>query len=159
MLGDSKVIIDWLNQKTILHATEIEGWLRRSRSITTTFQDITFSHIFQEYNTEADLLSKRGLLEPKGVLTYFSMIDGRTGPMSQINLFWLAYCLFLFNQSWIVECDIILGMDLNYWFYFRTELERGLEYPDNDKNLSLTFCRIVNLFYLVDISFEKLLQM
>ena len=87
VLGDSKVIIDWLNQKTILHATEIEGWLHRSRSITTTFQDITFSHIFQEYNTKADLLSKQGLLEPKGVLTYFSMFNERTGPMSQLNLF------------------------------------------------------------------------
>jgi ribonuclease HI len=87
LLGDSKVIIDWLNQKTNLHATEIEGWMRRTRSIITDFQDIKFTHIFREYNKEADSLSKQGLLEQKGILTYFSVIDGRTGPMSQINLF------------------------------------------------------------------------
>ena len=65
LLGDSKVIIDWLNQKTNLHATEIEGWMRRTRSITTVFQDIKVTHIFQEYNIEADSLSKQGLLEHK----------------------------------------------------------------------------------------------
>jgi len=58
VLGDSKVIIDWLNQKTNLHATEIEGWLHRTKSIISDFQENRYTHILREYNKEADILSK-----------------------------------------------------------------------------------------------------
>jgi ribonuclease HI len=45
VMGDSKVIIDWLNQKANLHAIDIEGWKRRTKAMITNFQEISFHHI------------------------------------------------------------------------------------------------------------------
>jgi hypothetical protein len=42
VLGDSKVIIDWINHKGQLHATNFEGWKLKTRELTTSFQDIKF---------------------------------------------------------------------------------------------------------------------
>jgi ribonuclease HI len=72
LMGDSKVIIDWLNQKGNLNVIDIEGWKRITKVLTTIFQEIIFQHIFREYNKEADRLSKQALLGPKGRLTYYT---------------------------------------------------------------------------------------
>jgi ribonuclease HI len=88
VMGDSKVIIDWLNQKANLHAIDIEGWKRRTKTMIAKFQEISFLHIFRDYNKEVDLLSKQWLLEQKGILTYYSVDDGRTGPIAHLKLFW-----------------------------------------------------------------------
>jgi ribonuclease HI len=58
LMGDSKVVIDWLNHKGNLHAIDIEGWKRRTKELTTIFQGICFHHIFREFNKEADRLIK-----------------------------------------------------------------------------------------------------
>jgi len=86
-MGDSKVIIDWLNQKSKLHAIDIEGWKLRTKTMITNFQEISFHHILWDLNKEADLLSKQGLLDQKGILTYCLVEEGRTGPLAQIKLF------------------------------------------------------------------------
>jgi hypothetical protein len=64
ILGDSKVVIDWLNHRGRLQAISIEGWKLRTMDLTTLFQEISFHHIFREFNKEADQLSKQALLEP-----------------------------------------------------------------------------------------------
>jgi hypothetical protein len=87
LMGDSKVIIEWLNQKGNLHAIDIEGWKCRTKVLTTNFQEISFHHIFRDFNKEADRLSKQSLLDPKGRLTYYTWENGMTGPLSHINLF------------------------------------------------------------------------
>jgi len=40
MLGDSKVVIDWVGGKCQLQATQIEGWKRRTQILAQSFQDI-----------------------------------------------------------------------------------------------------------------------
>jgi hypothetical protein len=38
VLGDSKVIIDWINQKGQLHAVNFEGWKLKTKELATTFK-------------------------------------------------------------------------------------------------------------------------
>jgi ribonuclease HI len=71
ILGDSKVIIEWLQWKCKLHATKIEGWKCRVRDLQKNFQGTHFQHIYRETNEEADSLSKRALKVPKGILLLF----------------------------------------------------------------------------------------
>jgi hypothetical protein len=71
MMGDSKVIIEWLKHNGNLQSTAIEGWKRRTLELTTSFSGIHYHHIYREFNKEVDLLSKQALLEPKGRLSYF----------------------------------------------------------------------------------------
>jgi len=58
ILGDSKVVIDWLNHKGRIQTIDIEGWKLRTMELTTLFQEIIFQHIFREFNKEEDQLSK-----------------------------------------------------------------------------------------------------
>jgi ribonuclease HI len=87
VLGDSKVIVDWLNQIRNLQAINIEGWKIKIRDLATTFQGINFQHIFREYNEEADKLSKQALSSPKGRLTYFTWHGENVGPTQHLNIF------------------------------------------------------------------------
>jgi hypothetical protein len=47
-MGDSKVIIDWLNKKGNLQAINIEGWKMRIRELMEVYQGINFQHIYRE---------------------------------------------------------------------------------------------------------------
>jgi ribonuclease HI len=61
VLGDSKVVIDWLEQKGKLQAINIEAWKRRIKDLIPTFQCIHFHHIFRESNKVVDQMSKKSL--------------------------------------------------------------------------------------------------
>ena len=87
ILGDSKVVIDWLNHKGELQAIDIEGWKHRTMELTTLFQGICFHHIIRQFNKEVDRLSKQALLEPKGRLTYFTWEIGTTSPQNHVKSF------------------------------------------------------------------------
>jgi ribonuclease HI len=45
MMGDSKVVIEWMQRKGNLLATKIEGWKRRVRTLEKNFQEVLFQHI------------------------------------------------------------------------------------------------------------------
>jgi ribonuclease HI len=101
ILGDSKVVIDWLNHRGKLQAIDIEGWKLRTKELASNFLGINFQHIFREFNKEADDLSKQALLAPKGRLSFFAWDNGTTGPTSNINLFyasWSFVFFFFFND-------------------------------------------------------------
>jgi len=87
VLGDSKVIIDWINKKGRLHAVHFEGWKLKTIELVTIFQDISFHHIYRDHNKEADSLSKRALREPKGRLTFFHWESGIESQHSHLNIF------------------------------------------------------------------------
>jgi hypothetical protein len=71
VMGDSKVIIDWLWTDEKLQAINIEGWKNKVQELQTAFQNLSFHHIFRESSEEANKLSKRVLVSPKGRLTFF----------------------------------------------------------------------------------------
>jgi hypothetical protein len=59
MVGDFKVVIEWMQRKDNLLATKIEDWKCRVRNLEENFQDVFFQHIYRESNEEADILSKK----------------------------------------------------------------------------------------------------
>jgi ribonuclease HI len=87
ILGDSKVIIDWMNQKGQLQAVNLDGWKLKTKELTHNFKEISFQHIYREHNKEADLLSKRALKEPKGRLTVYHWQNGEEIPPTHLNIF------------------------------------------------------------------------
>jgi len=87
VLGDSKVIIDWLNQKSNLQTIDIEGWKHKTKDLITFFQGISFHHIYMDFNKEANLLSKQALLESEGILSFYQWVGGAGGPLTHLNLF------------------------------------------------------------------------
>jgi ribonuclease HI len=87
VLGDSKVVIDWLSNRGRLQASTIEGWKSKIKELIKPFQAISFEHIYREFNEEADLLSKQELREPEGRITYYQWVNGTEGPMRHLNLY------------------------------------------------------------------------
>jgi ribonuclease HI len=72
VIGDSKVIIDWLDQKGKLQAINVEAWKQRTKDLVQFFNGISFHHIFREANMEASKLSKLALSTSKGRITYYN---------------------------------------------------------------------------------------
>jgi ribonuclease HI len=87
VLGDSKIVIDWLNDKGSLQACALESWKNRIRDLIKNFREISFAHIYREYNREADLLSKQAIQKPEGKISYYTWVDGKEGPTMFINLY------------------------------------------------------------------------
>ena len=86
-LGDSKIVIDWLNQKGALQVVELERWKERIKDTLTYFRNISFAHIFREENQEADILSKVALSNLPGTIAYNHWEDGHEGPTLYLNMF------------------------------------------------------------------------
>jgi ribonuclease HI len=87
VFGDSRVIIDWINQKSKLHSIQIEGWKDKTLNLSKLFRDINFRHFSRIHNKEADVLSKRALGEKAGRLSVFHCENGIDSPITHINLF------------------------------------------------------------------------
>jgi ribonuclease HI len=87
VLGDSKIVIDWINNKCKLCVTSLTGWKQKIRSLIPIFKDLKFEHIYREDNEEADSLSKKALLAPEGRILYSKWQDGQEGPPLSMRLF------------------------------------------------------------------------
>jgi hypothetical protein len=87
VLGDSKVVIEWLDQRGKLQAINIEGWKTIIKDLIPTFKGIYFQHIFREANGEADHMSKQALSATKGRVSYFTWDGEKVGPALQVDVF------------------------------------------------------------------------
>jgi ribonuclease HI len=87
VLGDSRVIIDWINHKCNLHSVHIEGWKQKTMELSNIFTDVNFHHIPRSHNTEADALSKRALSEVVGRLSVYHCDKGKESPITFYNIF------------------------------------------------------------------------
>jgi hypothetical protein len=70
VLGDSKVVIDWLLNKGRLQVSALEGWKTRIKALSKYFLSISYQHIFRDFNVEANKLSKLALEDTEGILFY-----------------------------------------------------------------------------------------
>jgi len=86
VMGDSKVVIDWLNDKGRLMVPSIEGWKKITKILIQNFQSIVFQHIFRVFNSNADFLSKQALMESEGLITYYKWTNGGEGPRRQLKI-------------------------------------------------------------------------
>jgi ribonuclease HI len=87
VIGDSKVIIDWINGSCHLHSFHVEGWKHKTRLLARSFTDISFRHLPRSFNSEADALSKRALRQVVGRLSIFHCDQGLDSPHTFYNLF------------------------------------------------------------------------
>ena len=86
VMGDSRVVIDWLLNKSRLQVCPVEGWKTRIKDLIKLFQSINFEHIFRNYNMEANLLSKQTLDEPEGIIYYYHWSNGVEGPRRHFRI-------------------------------------------------------------------------
>jgi len=76
LFGDSRVVIDWLNNQATIHSINLQHWCNKIKGLLEEFSDFQCCHIYRELNQEADYLSKRGLLGTPGVLHVEEWRDG-----------------------------------------------------------------------------------
>jgi ribonuclease HI len=86
VIGDSKIIIDWINNVGSLQAISIECWKDEVKDLMNYFSVITFAHVYREENQDANTLSKKALTERIGVIIYNQWMDGHEGPKIFINM-------------------------------------------------------------------------
>ena len=85
--GDSKVIIEWLNDRGKLDICTIEGWKNRIKVLSKKFQALSFDHIYKDFNIEAGKLSKEALLAPEGRLTYYQWEPKGVGRLKFLDIY------------------------------------------------------------------------
>ena len=66
VFGDSLIIINWAKGSTTLSPPELVHWCRETKKLVTSFQGLSFSHIYREHNDAADRLSKKALSLSQG---------------------------------------------------------------------------------------------
>jgi hypothetical protein len=88
LLGDSKVVIDWLNSKGHLQVSSLLGWMDRTRELQHKFRHITHLHTPRENNKNTDALSKTSLQKQVGLLSYNHWLENHEGPTININYFY-----------------------------------------------------------------------
>jgi ribonuclease HI len=87
ILGDSKIIIDWLHRKGRLQVISLNCWKDKIMALINSFQKISFDHVYREENQVADSLSKQALTRDLGKLTFFQCIEEHEGPHLSLDLY------------------------------------------------------------------------
>ena len=85
--GDSLVIINWANGSTALSPTDLVHWCRETKKLFTSFQPLSFTHIYREHNRLADRLSKDALMFPQGIGNYKEYFENRLVSHGSFQLF------------------------------------------------------------------------
>ena len=65
---DSKSIIDWATGKNNIRSPHLHNLSKEIRALQPTFEVVLFNHIYREYNTEVDTLSKQALAIQPGII-------------------------------------------------------------------------------------------
>ena len=68
VLGDSKMVVDWVNRKIQINGPHLQQLLNAIRRLLELFTGFRISHVYRELNMEADGLSKLALLLDLGKL-------------------------------------------------------------------------------------------
>ena len=87
IVGDSKAITDCVRGVTALHSLLLENWMGDVRKLISKFSHITFKHIFRELNDETDRLSKKGIDELDGNISFKEFRDEMPIQSSRLKFF------------------------------------------------------------------------
>jgi len=87
VLGDSRIVIVWLNYKGNLQVFSLDCWKDRIRDLIKNFKEINFSHIYRELNREEDILSKKAIQQQEEKITYNKWVEGKEGPAFFLNIY------------------------------------------------------------------------
>jgi hypothetical protein len=70
VVGDSKVTMDWINDKSNLNIIYLNNWKGKIRILKNGFETIKFMHIHRQFNKVANNLSKKALKGNSGWIYY-----------------------------------------------------------------------------------------
>ena len=87
ILGDSMVIISWVNRLSALAIPSLKHWCDEIFSMLENFPPVTFNHIFREHNMLADGLSKKALNLDMGTRHFSETLDGKVIGDGHFTLF------------------------------------------------------------------------
>jgi hypothetical protein len=99
VLGDSRIIIEWLSSRGELQVVSLLAWKDRIRQLQSTFNKLSYTHIHREYNNSVDQLSKATLLKPARVISYNLWIEGHEPPPLSIPALRSVYSCILSRLS------------------------------------------------------------
>ena len=88
IFGDSQVIINWAKGSTDLSPTELFHWCRETQKLISSFQDLSFSHIYGEHNWIADSLSKTALSLSPVYGCFSEFMEDQLVSHDYFQLFW-----------------------------------------------------------------------
>ena len=66
--GDSKTMIEWAQERNNIRAPHLQNLLRAIQSMQPFFASLKFNHVYREFNTKADTLSKQDLAIQPGII-------------------------------------------------------------------------------------------
>ena len=75
--GDSLVIINWVKGSTALSLPDLVHWCRETKKLFSSFQGLSFTHIYREHNRLVDRLSKDALTFPQGKGRYMELFENQ----------------------------------------------------------------------------------
>ena len=87
IFGDSLVIINWTKGTASLSPSKLRHWCGDTRKLCSCFLELSFCHIYREYNQHADYLSKKALSLAPGSGSYSKFIEGRLASHDSFMLF------------------------------------------------------------------------
>jgi ribonuclease HI len=87
VLGDSKIIIDWLNRKGRLQVVSLDCWMDSISVLINQFQLLSFDHVYRKDNQEVDRLSKKALIKEPGKLIYYKCVGKHEGPLQFLDIY------------------------------------------------------------------------
>jgi len=87
VFGDSKVIVDWATGCLEIQVITLVHWCQRTKSLISSFSEITFQHIFRELNSVADGLSKKAVGLQAGLLHFEELKDNIICSRGSLKLF------------------------------------------------------------------------
>lgn len=77
--GDSTMVIKWFEGLQMLDVLSLDFWKRRIGTMVADFDSIKACHIYREYNTEVDILSKKSFDAKENVLIWWAKRDDQLG--------------------------------------------------------------------------------
>ena len=96
IFGDSLVIINWEKGTASLTPPELYHWCRDTRKLCSCFLELSFCHIYREFNQLADCLSKNALSLAPRFGNFSEFIEGHLTFQDCFVLFW-AWCGSMFS--------------------------------------------------------------
>lgn len=146
VMGDSKLLMNWANGKNRIKNLGWSPIMYRVSKVKIQFIEISLTHIFREFNLQADSLSKDALLMHEGILSEQEFKDEVLLPVSFTSLCWVFMMvsvlrLLVFNTSmfviWYMGDRVdYQGSSLN-WMIFLSAFKHSLEAsePQDDCNI------------------------
>ena len=87
VFSDSLVIRNWVNGDSSLNMVNLDAWCYNTKMLLSAFTHVDISHVYREYNTRADTLSKARLMKDVGNLTLSEICDGEALEEVRMQLF------------------------------------------------------------------------